>query len=126
MALIWDYDINELKKTPQGRLKILERLINYGPTEPGEVVVQLDSDSYIEPGTIQKLVDYFKNPQVGAVCAHTYVENADQNILTRMQTAHYFVAFRVLKAAESAFSLIFCCSGCSSAYRKSVVLPVID
>ena len=92
----------------------------------GEVVVQLDSDSYIEPGTIQKLVDYFKNPQVGAVCAHTYVENADQNILTRMQTAHYFVAFRVLKAAESAFSLIFCCSGCSSAYRKSVVLPVID
>jgi len=38
MALIWDYDINELKKTPQGRLKILERLINYGPTEPGEKI----------------------------------------------------------------------------------------
>lgn len=30
MALIWDYDIKELKKTKQGRLKILERMINYG------------------------------------------------------------------------------------------------
>ena len=30
MVFIWDYDINELKKTPQGRLKILARMINDG------------------------------------------------------------------------------------------------
>ena len=30
MAHIWDYDINELKKSKQGRLLILERQINYG------------------------------------------------------------------------------------------------
>ena len=30
MALIWDYDINELKKTESGRRLILERQINYG------------------------------------------------------------------------------------------------
>lgn len=33
MVLIWDYDINELKKTKSGRLLILERMINYGPSE---------------------------------------------------------------------------------------------
>lgn len=38
MALIWDYDINELKKTEAGRIKILERLINYGPTKKGEKI----------------------------------------------------------------------------------------
>ena len=27
---LWDYDEDELKKTQQGRLKILERKINYG------------------------------------------------------------------------------------------------
>ena len=27
---MWDYDINELKKTEAGRIKILERMINYG------------------------------------------------------------------------------------------------
>jgi len=31
MVFIWDYDINELKKTEAGRIKILERMINYGP-----------------------------------------------------------------------------------------------
>ncbi len=30
---LWDYDYNELKKTEQGRIKILERMINYGPGE---------------------------------------------------------------------------------------------
>lgn len=28
---LWDYDIKELKKTEEGRIKILERMINYGP-----------------------------------------------------------------------------------------------
>ena len=31
MVHIWDYDINELKKTDSGRRLILERMINFGP-----------------------------------------------------------------------------------------------
>lgn len=38
MALIWDYDEEELKKTEQGRILILERLVNYGPTKKGEKI----------------------------------------------------------------------------------------
>lgn len=30
-SYIWDYDIEELKKTKSGHLLILERKINYGP-----------------------------------------------------------------------------------------------
>ena len=30
MPFIWDYDINELKKSKEGQLLILERQINYG------------------------------------------------------------------------------------------------
>ncbi len=30
---LWDYNYDELKKTEQGRIKILERMINYGPGE---------------------------------------------------------------------------------------------
>ncbi len=37
MVYMWDYDFNELKKTEQGRIKILERMINYGP-ESGEKI----------------------------------------------------------------------------------------
>ncbi len=31
MVNMWDYDIDELKKTEKGRIFILERMINYGP-----------------------------------------------------------------------------------------------
>ena len=37
MAFIWDYDVDELKKSEQGRLLILERSINYGPNK-GETI----------------------------------------------------------------------------------------
>jgi hypothetical protein len=31
MRGVWDYDPKELRKTKAGRLKLLERMINYGP-----------------------------------------------------------------------------------------------
>lgn len=92
----------------------------------GEIVVQLDSDSYLDRGSLREMVKPFVDPSVGAVCAHAEPANAAKNLLTRMQAAFYFRAFRMLKAAESAFSMVLCCSGCSSAYRRSVVVPIID
>jgi hyaluronan synthase len=92
----------------------------------GEIIVQLDSDSYIDPSSLRTFVQPFENPDVGAVCAHADPLNADRNLLTRMQAAYYFMSFRIMKAAESSFMTVFCCSGCSSAYRRRIVLPVLD
>jgi len=92
----------------------------------GEIIIQLDSDSYIEPSSLSEVVAPFANDQIGAVCAHADPANADVNLLTKMQAAYYFLSFRILKAAESTFLAVFCCSGCSSAYRRDVVLPILD
>jgi hyaluronan synthase len=90
-----------------------------------EIVIQLDSDSYVDINTFRSLIKPFQNAKVGAVCANGIPQNADQNIITRMQTAYYFMSFQILKAAESTFDTVFCCSGCCSAYRKSSVMPVL-
>jgi hyaluronan synthase len=92
----------------------------------GEIIVQLDSDSYIDPASFPDLIAPFQNPQVGAVCAHADPANADKNLLSKMQAAYYFMSFRVLKAAESAFHIVFCCSGCCSAYRRSIIEPMLE
>ncbi|HLM83588.1 MAG TPA: glycosyltransferase [Candidatus Bathyarchaeia archaeon] len=92
----------------------------------GEIVIQLDSDSFLDPATFRKIVEPFQNPKIGAVSVHTDPKNADKNFLTRMQAAYYFMSFRILKAAEASFLTVFCCSGCASAYRKSVVLPHLE
>src|SRR5205085_9000400 len=36
------------------------------------------------------------------------------------------VAFKVVKAAESLFNAVTCCSGCFSAYRREAILPKLD
>lgn len=92
----------------------------------GEVLVYVDSDSFLERDAIERLVQGFADPSVAAVCAHGQVANAWTNTLTRMQALQYYIAFRVLKGAESVFSSVTCCSGCCAAYRRSVVLEVLD
>ena len=92
----------------------------------GEILVYLDSDSFLERDALLHVVQGFADPAVAAVCAHGFVANSWTNWLTRMQTVQYFVAFRILKAAESVFGCVTCCSGCCAAYRRSVVLSVLD
>jgi hyaluronan synthase len=91
-----------------------------------DIVIFVDSDSFIEPDCVRELVKYFADPQVGAVSGHTDVFNADTNLLTRMQDIRYFLAFSVYKAAESVFGTVTCCPGCCSAYRRSYVAPLIE
>jgi len=91
----------------------------------GEIIIQLDSDSRVDPVSFVKMVEPFRNPQVGAVCAHADPDN-NHNFVTRMQSAYYYMSFRILKAVESTFETVFCCSGCAASYRKSAVMPILD
>ncbi len=84
------------------------------------------NSGYIDPQSIRSLVRPFSNPLIGGVCAHADPANADKNILTKMQAAYYFVSFKLQKAAESTFHMVFCLSGCCSAYRKDVIIPILD
>lgn len=92
----------------------------------GEILIYVDSDSFLRKDAIRKLVRGFADPAVGAVCGHAVVENAHKNLLTKMQEVRYFIAFRIVKAAESLFSVVSCCSGCLAAYRRSYVMEVLD
>lgn len=45
MKSVWDYDPEELKKTESGRIKLLERAINYGP-EKGQKIKLSEVEKY--------------------------------------------------------------------------------
>ncbi|PIY69286.1 hypothetical protein COY90_01345 [Candidatus Roizmanbacteria bacterium CG_4_10_14_0_8_um_filter_39_9] len=55
MKALWDYDRKELEKTEEGRIFILERMINYGPD--GEKIKLADVKKYwdrLQLGTLKK------------------------------------------------------------------------
>ena len=92
----------------------------------GEILIYVDSDSFLRRDAVRRIVQGFADPEVAAISGHTDVANARTNMLTRMQDVRYYVAFRVMKAAESVFGAVTCCPGCFSAYRRSCVLAVLD
>ena len=91
----------------------------------GEIVIQLDSDSFIDKDALKHIIPIFLDKNIGAVVGHSEPANKDENIITKIQTPYYFMSFRALKATESIFNMVFCCSGCFSAYRRKYVLPVL-
>ncbi|WP_407269670.1 glycosyltransferase [Radiobacillus sp. PE A8.2] len=86
-----------------------------------DLVVFVDSDSFLENSAIRHLVQPFQDPRMGGVAGRTDVENKYTNFLTKLQTVRYYVAFRVMKAAESIFDSVTCLSGPLSCYRKDLV-----
>ncbi|PIC69559.1 hyaluronan synthase [Sporosarcina sp. P16b] len=87
-----------------------------------DLVVFVDSDSFLEPNAILNLVQPFQDPKMGGVAGRTDVENKYVNSITKLQVVRYYIAFRVMKAAESYFDCVTCLSGPLSCYRKSLIL----
>ena len=92
----------------------------------GEFVVCVDSDTFIFPGSLNKLVQGFVDPTVGGISGHCDVENANANLLTRMQDVRYYFSYKIMKASESIFGTVSCLPGCFSAYRRICVLAVLE
>lgn len=91
-----------------------------------DLVVFVDSDSFLEPTAIRHLVQPFQDPRMGGVAGRTEVENKFTNMYTKMQTVRYYIAFRIMKAAEAYFDSVTCLSGPLSCYRKELVLQHAD
>ncbi|WP_409347056.1 glycosyltransferase family 2 protein [Paenibacillus sp. MBLB4367] len=87
-----------------------------------DLVVFVDSDSFLEPTAIKHLVQPFQDPRMGGVAGRTDVENKYTNSVTKLQTVRYYIAFRIMKAAESWFDSVTCLSGPLSCYRKELVV----
>lgn len=103
-----------------------EALIKGALVAKHDLLVFVDSDSFLDPFAIRNLVQPFKDPKMGGVTGRTDVANTFTNGLTKMQSVRYYIAFRIMKAAEAYFDAVTCLSGPLSCYRKEIVLKHKD
>ncbi len=92
----------------------------------GEIVVTIDSDSALEPGSLLAVAGPFRDPRVGAVAGKVGAYNRHEGLLPRMLHVRYILSFDVLRAVESSYGTVYCCPGALTAYRVSVVRKVLN
>lgn len=89
-----------------------------------EIVVTVDSDTVIASNGVKRIVQAFRDEEVGAATGHVLALNKDTNLLTRLINYRYWIAFNQERAAQSFFKVLMCCSGPFSAYRGNVIRGV--
>ena len=119
----------------ENRVRVFQQNYNQGKREAmgigirnarTELIVFVDSDSFLHPDAIRTLVQPMKDPKMGGVAGRTDVANIYTNWLTKMQAVRYYISFRIMKAAEAYFDSVMCLSGPLSCYRLDVVREVFD
>jgi hyaluronan synthase len=92
----------------------------------GDIIMCVDSDSFVEKDAIALMMQPFLQANVVAVCGHGKAANKDVNLLTRLQHFWYQEMFRLIKGMESVFGCTTCCSGILAAYRRTAVKETMD
>jgi len=89
--------------------------------------ITVDSDTSLASPALKEIITpLILNKTTGAVTGRVKIWNSSANILTRMLNAYFAMAFDFGRAVQSTFSSVLCTSGAFSAYRVSILAPVID
>ena len=93
----------------------------------GEILVTIDSDSEVDASTLRHLVSPFmRDPMVGGVAGNVRVLNTAAGIIPKMLDVSFTFSFDFIRASQSRVNTVMTTPGALSAYRRSVVGPVLN
>ncbi|MEM3712251.1 MAG: glycosyltransferase [Thermoproteota archaeon] len=96
--------------------------LNYGlQVANGDIVVTVDADTLISWDFLSIAAAYFSNPLVVAASGNLRVSNDDSNLLTRLQSFEYVIAFDIGRRLQSLFNTLLIIPGAVGVMRKSVL-----
>ncbi len=87
----------------------------------GEIILCFDADYLPQQSIIEKLVQPFNDPNVGAVQGRPVVLNEPENAITRMITLERISGYRVDQEARDMLGLIPQFGGTVGGFRKSIL-----
>lgn len=81
-----------------------------------ELMMTIDSDTWVHPYALEAMVTHFDNPRVVAVCGETRVGNPT-SLISGLQVYEYYINHHLNKAFESVLGKVTCLPGCFSVIR---------
>ncbi|MGC1262570.1 MAG: glycosyltransferase family 2 protein, partial [Nitrososphaeraceae archaeon] len=93
----------------------------------GEIYAFMDSDCDMASDAVEKAAKIFNNDRkLGALTCHGRVRDAQRgNTIEKFQQVYIDISCRSIKAAESSYRSVTCCSGSLSFYRRVAIQDFI-
>lgn len=92
----------------------------------GKIIITIDSDSVIESEALLHMVAPFQDPLVGAVAGNVRILNRREGVIPRMLDVSFTYSFDFIRASQSAVNTVMCTPGALSAYRRDILMQVVD
>ncbi len=86
-----------------------------------DILIAVDADTLLRPGTIEQLARHFADPKIGAVSGNARVGNRKKWI-TRFQSIEYVYGFNLDRRALDYLNAITVVPGAVGAWRKELVI----
>jgi cellulose synthase/poly-beta-1,6-N-acetylglucosamine synthase-like glycosyltransferase len=90
----------------------------------GDIIINLDCDCSFDRYAIERLIEPFADPAIGAVCGDIAPRNAHKSLIAQFQEIEYLQSISVGKRIANAVDQVVCASGAFSAFRRSALLSV--
>jgi cellulose synthase/poly-beta-1,6-N-acetylglucosamine synthase-like glycosyltransferase len=87
----------------------------------GEIIINVDCDCSFDRYAIERLIEPFADPRVGAVCGDIAPRNSDASIIAQFQEIEYLQSISVGKRIAGAFNQVVCASGAFGAFRRTAL-----
>ncbi len=131
----WDY-IQEAVNEHPDRITALRQPRNSGKRQAlyqgfkratGDILITVDSDSIVAPDTLRNMASPFiDDDDCGAVAGNVRVWNREHQIIPKMLDVGFVFSFEFIRSAQSYFRTVICTPGALSAYRRQLVMTVLD
>lgn len=113
-------NLNIVRQKNKGKAHALNKAIK--KFAKGEIVMCLDSDSYLAPDCIRNAVSYFKDKKVSALSANVKIIPT-RSFLNTVQQFEYIVSYQ-MKRALTVFNIEYIIGGVGSTFRKSTLKKI--
>jgi peptidoglycan/xylan/chitin deacetylase (PgdA/CDA1 family)/GT2 family glycosyltransferase len=88
-----------------------------------ELIVTVDADTLFEPKTLERVLEPFADPEVGAVAGNTKVANR-KGLLGRWQHIEYVMGFNLDRRLYDALQCMPTVPGAIGAFRRTALEPI--
>ena len=90
----------------------------------GDIIINLDADCSYDRDAIEKLIEPFTDPSIGATTGSLGVRNFDRSIVTAYQAMEYIISIGMGKRALDMLEMVVCASGAFGAFRREALAQV--